>query len=440
MNVYRRFLLLLLVVLLVIWGFIISDKAFQTNFLGKRYRGIVTAIDSSYARTIEYDYSYQIIYPDSGRMDTAVVVTRARKRFFEPGSEIVFVRKNATAQLPFRVVDYAFFVLLLAGSVIVVYLLMKGSIFLFACLFFTPLQNNAQNSKRITNAIKDLYKQVKFTDQAIEYRANIQVGASSFEFYVNDVLVEYYFGNANGTFNTSAPVNNAILKSGKQKWKLILYAAYLDGKQEKDLSPNLLVDINIEGLKETPDRKGVRPVGTPAQLITLPNKEQGTGGKPLAVYEGTFEATVPYELLGWTNSEPLAKEDEKKLLQEVLAANQHYLDLFKNKDINGIREMVYKKEQETQQANFDNREGSMENDAAYTGVLDLPGAEFLPIEHYKLKIFGDGRLVALVRADFPHIDEPVVRIRYTKNGKRKIRALYGVFHKPAGSGRLEMIR
>ncbi|WP_300598688.1 hypothetical protein [Niabella sp.] len=296
----------------------------------------------------------------------------------------------------------------------------------------------------MTTSIKDIYKQVKFTDQAIEYRANIQVGASSFEFYVNDVLVEYYFGNANGTFNTSTPVNNAILKSGKQKWKLILYPPFLNGKQEHTLSRNLLVEIEMEGLRDTPDGKGVRPSVPPARLMAISQQEPGslsaTAGKPMAVFEGEFNAAVPYTLPGWDNSEDLTKEDEKQLLQEVVEANQRYLDLFKNKDMNGIQEMVYKKEQETQQANFDDQAGSMENYTAYAEVFDLPDAEFLPIEKYKLKIFGNGRLVALVRSDFPNIDEPVVRIRYLKNGRRKIKAMQGIFHKPAGSGHLELIR
>lgn len=291
-------------------------------------------------------------------------------------------------------------------------------------------------------SIKDIYKQVQFTDRAIAYRADIQVGAAGFEFYVNDVLVAYYFGNANGTFNTSAPVNNAILRSGKQKWKLILFPPFLNGKQESAISPNLIVDIRIEGLKDSPEGAGT--LVPPARLIAISRQERGhvsaTTGKPSAVYTGEFNAAVPYTLLGWSNSKDLTKEDGEKLLQEVLEVHRHYLDLLKNKDIAGIEEMVCNKEQETQQANFDDQAGSMENYAAYTGVFDLPEATFLPIEKYRLKIFGDGRLVTLVRSDFPNIDEPVIRIRYLKNGRKRIKAMYGVFHKPAGSGRLEMIR
>ncbi|SDD52375.1 hypothetical protein SAMN04487894_1104 [Niabella drilacis] len=305
----------------------------------------------------------------------------------------------------------------------------------------TTLAPRAQNSNGTEHPVRDIYKQVRFRDQAIEYRANIQIGASCFEFYVNDLLVAYYFGNANGTFYTSTPVNNAILKSGTQKWKLILYPAFLNGKQENTLSGNLLASVSIEGLTGT--RAGNR-AGATARLIAISQQEPGsisaTAGKPLAVYEGEFSAAVPYTLPGWNNSEDLTKEDEKKLLQEVIEVNQRYLDLFKNKDINGLQAMVYKKEQETQQADFDDQAGSSENYTAYTGVFDLPDAEFLPIENYKLKIFGNGRLVTLVRKDFPNIDEPVVRIRYSKNGRRRIKAMQGVFHKPAGSGHLELIR
>lgn len=304
----------------------------------------------------------------------------------------------------------------------------------------------SQTTKTMDTSIKDIYKTVKFKDQAIEYRANIEVGACSFELLINDVPVQSYFGNANGTFNTSAPINNAILKSGIQKWKLVLYPAYLNGLQTAALSPNVLLDIEIESLHSTANGKGVRQVYDPISLIKTPTLSTDSGavyagsGKPMAVYEGTFEAKVPYQLIGWSDSKNLSEEKEEDLLKEVLSITEKYQNVFREKNTIELEKMVYNKELETQQANFDDKEGSLENWNTYLAAINLSNPEIIPIENYRIRIYGDGKIVSLERTDFPNIGEPVVRMRYIKDGRRKIKAMYALFHKPKGAKELEIIR
>ncbi len=303
----------------------------------------------------------------------------------------------------------------------------------------------AQNNTTMEKSIKDIYKTVQHRDQAIEYRANIQVGACSFEFLINDVPVQSYFENANGTFNVSAPFNDAILASGIQRWKLILYPAYKDRVQTEVLSPNILIDIEVEGLRHTAE--SVRTVYGPVSLITTPVKENDKGeevfehaGAPVAIYEGTFEAKVPYKLSGWSESKDLSKEDQEQLLVEVLRATQAYANCFKSKDTVGVTNLVYNKEVEYQQANFCGKEDSEEQWKYYLENFNLPDAIVQPIENYKMRIYGDGRLVTLERNDFPYIGEPVVRINYMEGNRKMISYLFATFHKPKGSDKLEIIR
>jgi hypothetical protein len=112
------------------------------------------------------------------------------------------------------------------------------------------LASCAQEKKKMNdNLIPDLYKEVKFKDQKISYRAGIQVGASNFVLLINDVPVAQNFEEAGGTFNTSAPINDMILKSGKQHFKLILYPGFKNSLPLTALSENVLAKITIEGLK-----------------------------------------------------------------------------------------------------------------------------------------------------------------------------------------------
>ncbi|HEY0176305.1 MAG TPA: hypothetical protein VGC08_08000, partial [Pedobacter sp.] len=244
-----------------------------------------------------------------------------------------------------------------------------------------------------STSISDLYKEVKFSDQKISYRAGIQVGACNFVLLINDVPVAQYFDNVTGTFNTSSPINDVILKSGKQTFKLILYPGFKNGTPLTALSENVLGKITIEGLKYAGE--GVQTVIEPFTILEIPGKGKPftEAGKPGAVYEGTFDVKVPYELTAWSKSQDLRKENPEVLLKEVLAAYQQYSNAIKNKDADMVSKLVYKKEKDYAQALFLDQEGTKNQWAAYTETLNQSGLVMQPFEHYKMKFYGNGRLV-----------------------------------------------
>lgn len=301
-------------------------------------------------------------------------------------------------------------------------------------LFAIPIITRAQT----VPAVEEIYKIVKYQDQAIDYRANIQVGACNFELLINDVPVEQFFGNANGTFNTSTPINDAILKSGSQRWKLILYPGYKNDKPIESLSANVFVDIEIEALK---NRGMIKKIPEKLLETTEDGKYKGAGEKQM-VYEGTFEATVPYNLKGWSESVDLRKENQQDLLKKVLAFYEEYADVFKNKDEGKLNSIIYNKEKELQQCFFMDRLIAQNHYKLYTVTLERPNAKVLPIEKYKLRFYGDGRLVTLERTDFPNVGEPVVRIQWKKGNEKNpiTEFMYAYLHMRSGSSKLEMIR
>lgn len=301
---------------------------------------------------------------------------------------------------------------------------------------------SAQNTES-EKQLASLYKQVKYRNQAVTYNLNIQIGACNFELLINDMPVQEYFGDADGTANVSVPINDAILTSGKQHWKLIVYPGERKGQVLTALSPNVLINIELEKTTESDhNKKSDKPV----KLISTPvNTANGSSvyadaGKKTAMYEGTFDAVVPYTLKGWTMGQDLRKEDQVRLEQEVLKYYQKYAGFYHEKNIAGILSAVMAKERERAQYFFLDQVACKETVTGYKEFLDFPSSKVLPINQYQMRIYGGGKVVALERTDRPNKGEPVTRIEYKdKNGKTVTEFMY-VYLQRNTSGELEMIR
>jgi len=308
-------------------------------------------------------------------------------------------------------------------------------------LLGSSLLSCAQNNKKMNNpSIPDLYKEVQFKDQNTNYRANIQVGACNFSLLINDVPIVQYLEESSGTFNTTSPINNVILKSGKQTYKLILYPGYKDGQPATALSENVLVDINIEGFRYR--GYAVEKVVPPVSLVNISAKQQNfkQAGQPVAIFEGVFDIQVPYDITGWSESQDLRKEDPDALLKEILAAYKEFGDIVTTKDSVRLSNLVYQKEKDYAQALFLDQEGTKKQWDTYSSILHAKKLEMEPIENYKLKFYGKGRLVTLERIDYPYAGQPALRADVTDaQGEEYTEYYFYYLHKKAGSNKLELI-
>ncbi|WP_205529503.1 hypothetical protein [Taibaiella koreensis] len=318
--------------------------------------------------------------------------------------------------------------------------MIKQAATIILSMAFTMCKGQTNNGE---NQLASLYKQVRFRDRAVEYRTNIEVGACNFELLINDVPVEQYFGDAEGTVNTSVPINDAILQTGAQHWKLIVYPGERKGKQLEELSPNVLIDIEIEKITKGGSQQ---EAGAVKKLVTTSLvKRDGRevfadAGKRIVVYEGSFPASVPYNIPGWTKGQDLQKEDSLALQREVLAYYQKYAGFYNEKNVEGIYSAVLAKERERAQYFFLDAEGCKETIKDYKEFLSFPSPNVLPVEHYRMRFYGNGKIVALERTDPPNKGEPVTRIEYKdKNGKTVTEFMYCYLMRNA-SGQLEMIR
>lgn len=307
----------------------------------------------------------------------------------------------------------------------------------------SSLLSCGQEKKEINNPslIPELYKSVKFSDHKANYRANISVGACNFTLLVNDVPVAQYFEESGGTFTTTAPINNVILKSGQQTYRLILYPGYTEGKPAKALAENLTVDITIEGFAY--NGSAIKKIGTPISLVSVSGKQQNyrQAGQPSAVFEGVFNIDVPYELTGWSKSKDLTKEDPNKLLQEIFASYKEYSNILTTRDSVRLSNLVYQKEKEYAQALFLDRNETQKQWDYYSTMIRATRLKMEPLENYKLRFYGNGRLVTLERTDYPFIGQPALRADVTDaKGEEYIEYYINYFHKKQGSDHLELIR
>ncbi|MBE7649115.1 hypothetical protein [Tenacibaculum finnmarkense] len=165
------------------------------------------------------------------------------------------------------------------------------------------------------------------------------------------------------------------------------------------------------------------------------------GKEELPYYEETvtFEAKVPYNLTGWSNSVDLTKENQEKLFKEVEA---YYLELikdFENKDIPAIAEKYYTKEKEIAQALFlKEKEVKSRWHEDFLSRAAHPTAKGDKIENHYLEFYGNGKVVNLLMG--PGGVRSLVIVRDKENGKKGYATLDVYLHRPTPGAPLEMIR
>lgn len=319
---------------------------------------------------------------------------------------------------------------------LIIFLLVSSS--LVSCA-----QKKTDMNNTIDSVLGNLDKTVQYRDQQINYHAGIHVGGCSFEFFINDLPVLQYFGDGNGTMNTNAPINPYILQSGKQRYKLVVYPAIFKGEQTTTLSPGVAIDITVEGLKFRED--GVDNKTPKVQLLETPQKKDEKGntvyadaGKPMAIYEGSFDAQVPYQLKGWTASKDLTREDTTALKAQVLDVYKNIARLISEHKTEELAQKLYTREKETAQALFYDHAMAENNLKDFDTAFARPGLEMQPLENYKLVFYGN-KIVGLERTDIRG-KSPLFAYYPGSDGRKKYKMYYCYLHKPAGSNELEVIR
>ncbi|KFF10097.1 hypothetical protein B0A62_20030 [Flavobacterium hydatis] len=304
------------------------------------------------------------------------------------------------------------------------------SISLLSCAQKEVKKENIMSKENIQK-IATIYKEVKLYDYNPSYTLHInKAGGFSYEFLINDYPVDKKYES--GTRTGSFPINPALLKSGMQKVTIRMTPPV-----DKNFDMGKLIDPDYSEL-EFRITKGDYKRDKAAQHVEVFKYTMSKLKEALPYYEINleFEAKLPYQLKGWENSVDLSKEDSKDLKLEVEKFYKEMIKTYEGKDINTLAGNYYNRTLELQQAGFENKPDDTQI-IIDEWIKDLNDTRPFIFDQYKMKFYGNGKMVALVKTDKYYLNFSSL-MREDANGNYTCYGL--ILHRPRAGGSLEVIR
>ena len=215
-------------------------------------------------------------------------------------------------------------------------------------------KSKKQMKNRPINRIFELHKgKLDYSSMPAFYIEGYQSGCF-YEILVNDILVFKHYKNV-GLSNHAVPINDNILKSGLQKVTIKLYPlGEIDGKNYTTIDPDDSFRLKIFSR----DKK--KPYEAFDYDFLFEHAVEIPSSVPYFEETITFNAEVPYELEGWSNSQNLKEMDQEQLEKEVLVFYEKYADVIYNQDEEAWVKLVEKREKEYFKAVYYNDKKSEE--------------------------------------------------------------------------------
>ncbi|WP_031456931.1 hypothetical protein [Flavobacterium chungangense] len=242
-------------------------------------------------------------------------------------------------------------------------------------------------------------------------------------------------------------INNYIFKSGLQKVTFRLYPA----SKGKDFDHHTLTgqtDMKIE-ISESDNKKRNQPGKKIADYVTqtiansnaYEEKEFIATGKTYYEASFTFEAKVPYEFNSLEKGQDLRQWNPEKLEEKVVDFYKNQLTLLKEKKLEEYFSYLDLREKETRQSLYFNKKELQQILDLYLDPFTIPNYQMQPLENYKLKLYGDGRIVCLElnSLDNDFRGESALWVKFDDNGE--IDDFFKFYlYIPQGEDELVMIR
>lgn len=264
-------------------------------------------------------------------------------------------------------------------------------------------------------------------DKQIKYIVFMRL-SYPYEFYLDDILIRH------STEQHSHPIielNPYLLENGKHKIRVQFPAE--DSKNlnaddeiyfirtKKDLDDRNFFNFNIENY--TKDE---------IQIFDFKTSSHSTWEKEIEITE------LPYQIRGWNEGEDLSKWNQIELEQKVIAFYKKLRILLNNGEVEEFMNLSKFKDFETTISIYDTPE-DFEADIYYNKIAleEECKGNMLPIEKYKMKLYGDGKLVKLENAEGEFKNYSVLASNSKKYGK----SYWGVMlYKPKNSNDFIIIR
>ncbi|WP_026449533.1 hypothetical protein [Aequorivita capsosiphonis] len=208
----------------------------------------------------------------------------------------------------------------------------------------------------------------------------------SYEIYINDVKITNNIES--GPVSGLEYLNEYILSSGKQTIRLIDRTYRENPNIPDDSFQRMKMEIFTTDENEE-NQAMLKALEFPKTSVPKPY-----------YYENTweFEAEVPYTLEGWSNGEDLTKMDEKELMKLTVAKFEQLRQLLNTGKVDEFIEENAKGYEEFVISNYYQKKWAEYDENIREGFADQRG-NLLPLEHYQMRISGNGKLVSLERID-----------------------------------------
>ncbi|OXA94096.1 hypothetical protein B0A66_05295 [Flavobacterium hercynium] len=233
----------------------------------------------------------------------------------------------------------------------------------------------------------------------------------------------------------SKPINEAILKPGKQKLTIRMTPPvdknYNIGHEidMENIALKLSINYGEYVLEKVDQFKEALRYELPVQKGKLPYYEVNL----------EFDAIAPYQndIEGWQNGADLTKEDKDKLLKEVEEFYKELIGYYDAKNVNSLASKYYKRQFEVAQTNYQTKIYDSQI-VADEWVKDVNETRPFIFDQYMLRFYGDGKMVALVKTDKYYINLSTLMREDPKTGKSVWYHMY--LHRPKPGAPLEVIR
>lgn len=284
---------------------------------------------------------------------------------------------------------------------------------LFPLLFLLTLSTTVQSQT------KNPFQKLSTYKDPATYTAEVASEGCAYQVMLNDIPL--YQSNGKLDNNVKFLINPAILKSGKQRlsFKLLPKA----GLKVLPQNSSFKITINLTG-------------GNPATVLSF------SPGKPVAgkaVFEDAidFQASVPYDLKGWSASNPLKATDEA-LRKETILYYRHMLELIRAKKGQAFMDRLLKAGNLIYQTTYLTPGQALQQHQEWAEFINK-GAQVEPLGAFELEAVGNGRAVRLSTTGPDKRGEGVIRFHYKSGTQQRIIVFDLLLHKPLGSDKLEAI-
>lgn len=256
----------------------------------------------------------------------------------------------------------------------------KGVIvILILCLALESCQRTGKAEIRNDN----LNSTPKTQDNTPIYTLKVSV-ANPYEILINDMPFDKSFDNGSTSFEL--PINDYVLQSGPQRFKVTLFPDsgefFLDkiGLEYLDIKVYKYSDISSVG-------SGGEEIGS----IDM----RGILDSPLAVCDTVFNLEVPYQLTGWSASVDLSEEDRSTLEKEVLQKYESLQTILNSGSLTDFLKENSKRDIEIDRVFYADSALEKEDLAFMKDRIKKSKNNMAAINYYILRFYGNGRVVAL---------------------------------------------